>query len=54
MSEAALTRHLGDLKSKHTELANGGGGDTEQTPISLAELYPAEYQYLKAKLQPSA
>jgi hypothetical protein len=29
-------------------------GDTEQTPISLAESFPAEYQYLKAKLQPSA
>lgn len=29
-------------------------GDTEQTPISLAESFPAEYAYLKAKLQPEA
>lgn len=28
-------------------------GDTEQTPISLAELFPAEYQYLKAKFKPA-
>ncbi len=29
-------------------------GDTEITPISLAETFPAEYVYLKAKLQPEA
>ena len=27
-------------------------GDTEQTLVSLAEMFPAEYQYLKAKFQP--
>ena len=26
-------------------------GDTEQTPISLAEMFPAEYAYLKAKFE---
>ena len=25
---------------------------TKQTPISLAEMFPAEYNYLKAKLHP--
>lgn len=25
-------------------------GDTEQTPIDLATMFPAEYAYLKAKL----
>ena len=29
-------------------------GDTEITSISLAEMFPAEYQYLRAKLQPGA
>jgi len=29
-------------------------GDSEQTPISLAESFPAEYAYLKAKFQPGA
>lgn len=24
-------------------------GDTEQTPVSLAEMFPAEYAYLKVK-----
>ena len=27
-------------------------GDTEQTPVSLAEMFPAEYAYLQAKLHP--
>lgn len=27
-------------------------GDTEQTPVDLATMFPAEYQYLKTKLQP--